>query len=135
MADELITIENVSKDLLKSIFDTALMDVSFDSDGDILINEQIKCFVILDKEKRRINLLSQFTFKPTAQEYEKLKCANQINERYLIIRAVVHENRLRFTYDLNLDGGVTHKALVLLVKRFCSIPRAAVLDLGKELVE
>jgi hypothetical protein len=135
MPDELITTDNVSKELLKSVFDAALMDVVYDNEGDILVKEQCKCLVILDKEKRRIALLTQFNFKPTARDNEKLTCVNQINKNYIIVRAFVFDRILRFTYDISLDGGITKKALVLLVKRFCSIPHIAVADCGKDIVE
>jgi hypothetical protein len=135
MSDDVITIDNVSKELLKSVLDAALMETSLDSDGDIIVKEQCRCYVLLDKDKRRIMLLTQFGFKPSASEGDKLVCANKINRDYIIVRAVVGEKSMRFTYDLSLDGGITRKALALLVKRFCSIPYAALSDYGKDLVE
>ena len=135
MSDELITAENVSKELLKSVFDAAFMEVSYDSDGDIMVKERCRCYVFPDKEQHRIWLLVRFDFKPTVGDYEKLACVNEINTNYLIVRAGVRGNVLQFTHDLSLDGGITRKALVLLVKRFCSIPHDAVADYGKDLVE
>ncbi|GAB4505477.1 MAG: hypothetical protein Fur0043_24730 [Anaerolineales bacterium] len=136
MPAEFVTAENLSKDLLKSIFDAAYMTTSLDKDGDIVIREQCNCIVIPDKEKRRIWLLVQYAFKPTASEAQKMQCVNRINTDYIMARAISINNILRFSYDVILDGdGITPKSLVMLVKRFCSIPLAAVQDYGRDIVE
>lgn len=136
MSDDLITPENVSKDLLKSIFDAALLDVSFDSDGDILVKEKCKCFVMPNAEQKRIRVMTFFGFKASASDAAKYACINDINSNYVMVRAALqNKTRLAFTYDLSLEGGVTKKAVVAMVKRFCSIPHAAVSDYGKEIVE
>lgn len=136
MSNELVTADNVSRELLKSIFDAAYMTTSLDSDGDVVVKEQCNCIVLPDKEKRRIWLLTQYSFKPTATDTEKLMCVNKINMDYLIVRAVVVKNILRFSYDIVLDGdGITPKSLVLLIKRFCNIAPSAVQDYGQDIVE
>lgn len=136
MSAEFVTAENLSKDLLKSIFDAAYMTTSLDKDGDIVIREQCNCIVIPDKEKRRIWLLVQYAFKPTASEVQKMQCVNSINTDYIMARASSINNILRFSYDVILDGdGITPKSLVMLIKRFCTIPVAAVQDYGRDIVE
>gem|GEM_PF-724770 len=136
MTDDLITTENLSKELLKSVFDAAFMDASYDKDGDLLIQEKCRCFLFPDQEKRRIRLHTQFGFKPSSSELQRLECANLINKDYILVRAAVgRNNTLLFTYDVSLDGGVSKKALVLLVKRFCSIPHTAVSDYGADIIE
>jgi hypothetical protein len=136
MSNELITTDNLSRELLKSVFDAAFMATSTDSDGDIIVQEQCRCIVMPDKEKRRIWLLTQYGFKSTATEIEKMICANKINKDYIIVRAAVIDKTLRFTYDIVLDGdGVAPKSLVLLVKRFCTIAPQAAGDYGKDILE
>ncbi len=138
MPENLITAENVTKELLKSVFESAMMDVSTDSYGDIMVKEDCKCFVLPDKEKRRITLLTFFVFKPKVKDNEKLLCVNKINRDYIMARAVVtgkDNDILEFTYDIMLDSGITYKYLVLLVKRFCAIPHPAVADYGRDIVE
>jgi hypothetical protein len=59
-----------------------------------------------------------------------------VNKEYAIVRATVGQNdALRFTYDILVSGGITKKALVLAVKRFCEIPHSAVARLGEDIVE
>jgi hypothetical protein len=69
-----VTPESVSNDFLKELFDDALMDVSVDQDGDLviqIIQEQIRCYVLLSEEKDRISLLSLFSL---AEGADHLRC-------------------------------------------------------------
>lgn len=134
MAQDLITPDNCSKELLKSIFDDALMETSFDNDGDLRVQDDIRCFVLPNND--RIRLLALFGFKPQVSQQKRLEFVNQVNSEYVIIRATVgaKNDTLLFDYDISVKGGITKKALVLATKRFLSIPRAAIQDLGKDLV-
>lgn len=136
MADELITPDNLSKELLKSVLDTAFMDTSYDGDGDLVVKEGPRCFVFPDKErKNRVNLMVAFGFEPETSELQRLQAVNKINREYLIVRAfVTSRDTLHFTWDIPIDGGITKKAFVLAVKRFCSIPHLAVADCAKDVV-
>jgi hypothetical protein len=135
MSEEVISAENVSKEMVKAVFDAALMETSYDQDGDIKVVERCKCFVRVDKERRKIGMMTFFRFKPGVSEAAKLQCANQINNGYIMVRALVKDNALIFTYDIPLDGGISRMHLVKLVKRFCNIPHDAVADFGRETVE
>ncbi|AMS32202.1 hypothetical protein AEM42_06960 [Betaproteobacteria bacterium UKL13-2] len=135
MTPDLITPENLTNELLKSILDAAYMDTSYDSDGDVKVREDITCFLVVDaKRKNKIRLLTQFGFKPEASELSRLQAVNNINEKYAIVRATSIENdNLQFSWDIPIAGGITPKAIVLAIKRFCSIPRDAVLDYAKDI--
>lgn len=137
MADEMITPENLSKELLKSILDAAFMETSYDSDGDLRVKDRVNCFVMPNLERKdRIHLMCLFGFKPEATELQRLKAVNRINDEYIIIRAVVGKNdTLRFDWDIMVSGGLTRKGFVLALKRFCGIPHDAVLDCANGLVE
>jgi DNA-directed RNA polymerase subunit RPC12/RpoP len=137
MSDELVTPENLSKALLKSIFDAALMDNTYDEEGDLVVSsEQVKnCWVIPGDHKDRILLLAIFRFKSGVSRMQQLECANKINTEYAIVRAHVGNNdTLRFTYYITVNGGVTRKAVAMAVKRFCSIPHSAIAECGPDLV-
>ncbi|HPC60145.1 MAG TPA: YbjN domain-containing protein [Verrucomicrobiota bacterium] len=136
MMDELITPENLSKELLKSVLDAALLDTSYDSEGDLKVKDRVNCFVFPNQERKdRVQLLALFGFKPETTELQRLQCANRINSEYIIVRAVVGKNNtLRFTWDLPIAGGITRKAFALAVKRFCSIPHEAIADCAMDAV-
>ena len=136
MTDELITPDNLSKELLKSVLDAAFMETSFDSDGDLKVKDSVNCFIFPNEERKdRVRLLTFFGFKPEASELLRLQAVNRINAEYIIVRAVVgNNNAMRITWDIPIAGGITKKAFVLAVKRFCSIPHDAVSDCAKDVV-
>ena len=136
MSTDYINPENLSKELLKSACDAALMDTSYDNDGDLSVKEQLACWIIPDmKSKDRIKLLSLFGFKPEASNLERLECVNRINRAYIIVKAYVSDNDcLFFQYDLYIGDGISKKTFIKAVKRFCSIPREAIRDHGAEIV-
>ncbi|TAD77287.1 MAG: YbjN domain-containing protein [Oscillatoriales cyanobacterium] len=129
MSDDLVTPENVSKAFLQELFNDALMDVSVDSDGDLVIQEDIVCYVFLSENQERIRLLTLFGIAENADRLKCLECVNAINSEYLLVKAYIEsEKTLAFEYDIYLKGGVTRKYLALAVKRFCNIPRKAVAE-------
>lgn len=136
MQEDLITAENLSPELLKSVFDAAFMETKLDADGEIIVQDEVKVRVQVNQERKdRVRLLSAFGFKSDSQPLARLQCANQINAEYIMVCASAEEDILFFRYDLLVAGGVTKKALVMAVKRFASIPQGAVTDHGKEIVK
>ncbi len=135
MKDELITPDNLSKELLKSVLDAAYMETSFDNEGDIRVKEQVTCFVFPNQERKdRVELMALFDLKPEASELLRLQAANRINAKYIIVRAYISNDRLLFTWDIPIAGGITKKAFVLAVKRFCSIPHDSVASCASDVV-
>lgn len=136
MTDELITPENLSKEMLKSVLDAAFMETSYDKDGDLKVKDECNCFVFPNEEhKDRVQLFVMFGFKSGTSELQRLQAVNRINTEYIIVRAAISNNDvLRFTWDIPIAGGITKKAFVLAVKRFCSIPHDAVADCAGDVV-
>ncbi len=137
MADDLITPDNLSKELIKSILDAAFMDYSVDNEGDLRVKERVNCWLLPKNEqpRDRINLLCVFGFRREATQLQRLEVVNRINNGFAIIKASVGENdTLRFSYDFMIGGGITRKAFVLGIKRFCSIPHDAVAEYGAGVV-
>ncbi len=136
MPEELLTPENVSEETLKAVFDAAFMETTYDQESGLRVKDDVMCFVMLNDKKDRVTLLTMFGFHPGVSRLQRLECVNQINNEYIMVRAIVGKNDiLRFEYDLPLAGGISKKAFILAVKRFCAIPRNAVADCGKDLVE
>lgn len=134
MAADLITQENLTKELLKSVFDDACMDASYDSDGDLRIRDGISCFVLPKQD--RIRLLTLFAFEPNVPLDRKMDLIHQINSNWVMVRATINDKAtiLYFDYDLCVRGGITKKALVLTVKRFLSIPIPAIQEHGSDII-
>jgi len=138
VANDLITPETLSKELLFSIFDAALMETSWDSNECLRVGEAdgISCSVLPSEKKTRIMLLSKFGFKKTATQTERLECVNKINNEYVVIRASSDDDdTLKFMYYICVSGGLTAKNIVLTTKLFLSIPTDAIGDHGKDIVE
>jgi hypothetical protein len=135
MAEELINQDNLSKEFLKSVLDAAYMDAVIDEDGYLVVRDE-GCFIFISKANDRIGLLTGwFDFEPSASQLQKLEFVNQINNEYVMVRAVVRKDgNLQFGFDISVAGGITKKAFVVAVKRFCSLPRLAIRDHGAGIV-
>ena len=137
MPQDLITSDNLSKEFLKSIFDEALMETSFDTEGELQVREHLHCLVLPSDSKDRIRLLAVFAFEPQVSQLKRLEFVNQVNSEFIMIRATVgtQHDTLFFDHDILVTEGITKKALVLATKRFLSIPGEAIQEFGKDLVK
>jgi hypothetical protein len=135
-SDDLITPENVSTALLKSIFEAAYMDIDYISDHDLLVVKELglRCFVLPDQRTECISLVVQFSIKQNIPDAEKFRVVNEIHSNYVMVRAMFVDDSLRFDYHINLQGGVLKKTLVMTVKRFLSIPHSVIDDYAKHLI-
>jgi hypothetical protein len=132
---DLLTPENLSKDILKDMYDAAFMNTSFDDDGDLRVGDGgIKCYVF-PKEKH-IKLMSIFGAEEGAEHSALVEFANQINLEYIIVRvAISDKDSIFFESTIPIDGGITQKAVVLATKQFLSIPVQTIVEHGKDLVK
>lgn len=137
MLDELITTDNLSKALLKEVLEEVLIRVSLDEDGDLLVREGgVACYVMIEEESReRVMFFSSFHFAEASSPLQRLECVNRVNTEYVMVRAVARDNdQLLFSYTLYVDGGITQRAFVLALRRFCELPRLAVQECCAEVM-
>ena len=127
MPDELITSENVSIELLKSVFDAAYMDCESKDNNALVVQEKFKIWVSVGR-KTEIRFNTLFGFTEESSPITRLECVNTINSEYIMISTFVQEDSLWFRYDLAIDGGISRKALVKAVKRFGVIAAEAVTE-------
>ncbi len=134
MSNEIITPENLSKELLKSIFEAAFMETSIDAEGDLQVRDGIGCYVFARED--RIRLMTLFRTKDGANRQELLEFANRVNDQYIIVRVTVagKGTTISFDYDIPVKGGITKQAVVLATKRFLSIPINAIQEHGLNLI-
>src|SRR5262245_17580667 len=92
MADEILHPKDISRDALYELFNSALMNVSIDSDGDIRVEETYGCWVFPQPDGRYIRLMSQFRANEGASLPDQLAFANKINDELRLIRAYIKEN-------------------------------------------
>jgi hypothetical protein len=134
MSVELITPEKVSAELLNDVL-AAYLETAFDEDGDLVLKGECQVYVTITPDKAAIRLMTIFRLKDDSSLDARLAAVNNINSDYMIIKAhCTDNNKLVFTYYLLLAGGLTRKALVLGAKLFDSIPRAAIHEYARDLI-
>jgi Putative bacterial sensory transduction regulator len=123
---DLINTENLSKEILKSLFDAAFMETSYDLEGDLRVKEGLSCWIFAGED--RIKLLAMFGFKSHATRAQRLEFVNRVNREYIIVRATVRDQNddLSVDHDFSIRGGVTPAMIVQSTKRFLSILLPAV---------
>jgi hypothetical protein len=135
MSVDLITPGNVSVELIKDVF-AAYMDTSFDEDGDLIVKGECHVYINIIPDKSSIRLMTIFRIRDECSLNARLEAVNKINSDYMIVKAHCSDNnKLIFTYYFMLAGGLTKKALILGVKLFDSIPRIAISDYAKDIIQ
>jgi hypothetical protein len=123
MSDDLITVDNLTVDFLKSIFDAAMMDTKVDEHGQLQVNDGtgLWLYVLPFKETARIQFL--IIYSTEGVRYRILDFVNDMNIQYIMVRTSMRDHdRVNFDYDIHVQGGVVKKNLVFSAKRFLSIP-------------
>jgi hypothetical protein len=127
MANELVTPENVSIEMIQEIYEAAMMDASLDEEKkQIRIKEEVVAKAFLSESKERLQLVAYYGIKEDAQRIDRLELVNRINENYVFIRAGIDDDGdLWFDYTILLKGGLTKKAIVQATRVFLMlVPRA-----------
>lgn len=134
---DLISSDNLSKDLLKEVLDSAMLETSFDDDGDLVVDEGILCFVLPTEKRDRVRLLSAAgKLRQGVTRSDALEAANRINVEYIMVRASVTENNALFLdWDVFLKHGIGKQAIAWAVKRFCAISSDAMREHIVDLIE
>jgi hypothetical protein len=136
MNNDLITPENVSKEMLKSVFDAAYLNATLDSDDLLSVKEDSTIFISLNEAKDKISLATYYRFTADSSEVRRLQLVNKINNEYIIVRAIAEsDDTLCFSWDISIEGGITPKNFVLSVRRFGSLPRAIIQNCETDIVE
>jgi hypothetical protein len=117
--EDLITPETVTKEDLHALFEQAFFTTRFDSDGDLVVKDRYNTFVMPAEDGRHIRLMSLFGAKEGVALDAKLRLANRVNEKLLLVRSYVDEGgRFVFEHYIWLEGGVTKRNVVLATRSF-----------------
>ena len=121
MSDEFIYPEGISADALKALFEEAYMEVSVDTDGDLIVKDNYRCYLRPDADGRLISIYAIFGAAPEAADPDKLAYINRVNDQVKLIRASVSANgKFFFDYYLSVEGGISKRSIVMSVRRFFS---------------
>jgi hypothetical protein len=127
MATELVTPDNATIEMIRDIYEAAMMDASLDEEKkQIRIKEEVVAKAFLSESKERLQLVAYYGIKEDAQRIDRLELVNRINENYVFIRAGIDDDGdLWFDYTILLKGGITKKAVVQATRVFLMlVPRA-----------
>ena len=121
MSDEFIYPEGINQDALKQLFEEAYMEVSVDTDGDLIVKDNYRCYLRPDPDGRLISIYAIFGANSSAAQADKLAYINRVNDQVKLIRASVSANgKFFFDYYLSVEGGISKRSIVLSVRRFFS---------------
>ncbi len=135
MSDNLVTSENLSIELLKSIFDDASMETHLGSDGSLYVKDEILLVIRPPEEKDYICFITTFVFKKDLTRLQRLECANNINGCFVGTACPVDDDVLGMDFFLCVKGGVSKKNVVWATKLFLSSCVWAVEEYGSDLIE
>jgi hypothetical protein len=124
---ELVYPETVTKEALRDLFVAAYMDASLDEDGDVMVREGYRSYLIPSQDGAWIRIYSPFKGLDTASLEDKLAYVNKVNSDLIIVRAyVTDKGGFIFEEYLPVEGGITKRALVLAVRRFHRMLESAI---------
>jgi hypothetical protein len=97
------------------------MEVSVDTDGDVIVKDNYRCYLRPDPDGRLISIYAIFGAAETAADPDKLAYINRVNDQVKLIRASVSGNgKFFFDYYLSVEGGISRQSVVMSVRRFFS---------------
>jgi len=106
---------------LKVLFEEAYMEASVDTDGDLIVKDNYRCYLRPDPDGRLISIYAIFGANPDAAPEDKLTYINRVNDQVKLIRGSVSGNgKFFFDYYLSVEGGISKRAVVMAVRRFFS---------------
>ena len=129
MAEKIISTDNLSKELLKEIFDDAYLDAGFDEkDGDLFVKETWKTWIYLDEKKRYISLSLYFIINEDSSMADRLEYAGNVSREFILIKANLEKTVIAFKTYIWLEGGMTFKNIIKTYKAFLWVTEAALDD-------
>jgi hypothetical protein len=113
--------EAINSDVLKKLFEDAYMETSVDTDGDVIVKDNYRCYLRPDPDGRLISVYAIFGCQPNASQADKLAYINRVNDQVKMVRASVSSNgKFFFDYYISVEGGVSRRSIVMSVRRFFS---------------
>jgi hypothetical protein len=113
--------EAINSDVLKKLFEDAYMETSVDTDGDVIVKDNYRCYLRPDQDGRLISVYAIFGCQPNASQADKLAYINRVNDQVKMVRASVSSNgKFFFDYYISVEGGVSRRSIVMSVRRFFS---------------
>ncbi len=119
---ELLAMQDVSKERLIQLLKAAYLPVETDKDGDIVIRDSgVNTFILIDSDKKLLNFISIWGFKPRSNETARLKFANKLNDDLILVRFCVTNTsspKLYCDYQLSYQDGIAPHQIIQTYRTF-----------------
>ncbi len=134
MPTELVCPDNATLEMVRDIYDSALMDVELDAEnGFVVIDDEIVARAKLSDSKERLQLIACYKVREDAARIDRLELVNRINDQYVIVRAAMSDDdELWVDYAIILKGGTTPKHIAHATRMFLKVAEMAVKDCDED---
>ncbi len=129
MSDDTIGKDNLSRELLASVLDTAMMEFEPVGERAVRLREAgVLCQVSVPGERTDyITIAASWGLSPDVPLEEKLARANRVNNSFIAVRAGIDDDGdLILDVQVLLSAPITKRYFVLTLKRFAGICKEAV---------
>ncbi len=123
MDEYFLTPDNASPTTLRELFDEAMFETRIDADGDLIVDERFKSFVMVHS-KRFVRFMTVFGIKEGAEENAVFALVNRINFELICVRACANMNQNALILDWYLPikgGGLSKKSVVMAFREFIDL--------------
>ena len=134
---EFIEEQDVSKDRIEALFKQAYFNVSRDDDDDIVVNDDLFVFVLVQESTKRIRFLALIDANEDVDVSKKLEVVNQINDEYTFCRIYVPSERedvLGADLELTFEGGIIPLHIISLFRKFEGSVVNSIREHGEDIV-
>ena len=118
--EKLITNENVSKELIKEVFDSAFLDTGYDQ-GDLFIKETWRTWVFVDEKNRFLSVNLYFNLNLSSSLADRLDYVNYVSKEFILVKVALYDKTIRFGTYIWLEGGVSPKNIIKTYKAFLMV--------------
>lgn len=137
VTNDMIGKDNLSRELLMALFESAYMDASLVGERSISVLESgVRVHVTVPAGRSDyITMAASWGLRKDVAREAKLDLANRVNNSFLAVRATLDdEGDVVLDMQILLPADVSKKYFVLVLKRFATIARDAVAEVFKDAV-
>lgn len=125
-------VDQLSNEVLKSIFDAAFLEAQIDEDGDLFVKDTYKVWVHGMPEKDCFEFKCYIGIGEGHSRQQLLECCNNFNCSYLGLKVwtVPDNDGLGFAYQVLMKGGgrIEGKEIIRLFRYFQEVVRDSLAD-------
>ncbi|MCA9407064.1 MAG: hypothetical protein H6755_04210 [Candidatus Omnitrophica bacterium] len=126
MQTEILSIENISQELLQSYFEQAFFNTSLDDKGSLFVQDRFRVYLDIAQKKNSVAFSVYFKISQDSTNEQKLELVNTINNDLMQVKAILGPTMITIQYDFWLEGGSTVKNLILAYRHFVAQTVASV---------